>query len=261
MVSGWFGGLRSRQEPVDRGFENNVDSHLFRGVFDSFDAAQASAPATRPIGYDNRESAGLYLKRLRIDEHDYPSMFWISRSLTQGMRHVVDLGGAVGIKYFAFGKFIDFPAEMIWRVIDVPAMVQRGREFAMQRSAGAALEFSDRMTDSNGADVLFASGVLQYLPQSLPEILAGLARKPLRIVINTTPIHPSRSFFTLNSIGTAFCPYRVQAREPFIAAVEGHGYRLRDQWPNIGKRMHIPSEPELSLDDYAGFCFDAEGVR
>ena len=90
-------------------------------------------------------------------------------------------------------------------------------------------------------------GALQYLPQSLPDLLGTLAHKPRRIIINTTPIHPSQSFYTLNSIGTAYCPYRIQAREPLIAAIEGYGYRLKAEWRNIGKQMQIPLEPEHSL--------------
>ena len=34
-------------------------------------------------------------------------------------------------------------------------------------------------------------------------------------------------------------------------------YRLRDEWLNIGRRMQIAFEPEYSLTNYTGFCFDA----
>ena len=34
----------------DQAFEANQDQNLFRNVFDSFEAAQNSAPAGRPIG-------------------------------------------------------------------------------------------------------------------------------------------------------------------------------------------------------------------
>jgi putative methyltransferase (TIGR04325 family) len=244
-----------RKAASDKAFEANTERNMFRGVFDTFAAAQASAPATRPVGYDNPDSAGLYLKRLRIDEHDYPAMFWIARSFAEGMRRVVDIGGAVGIKYYAFGKFIDLPDGIMWRVIDVPAVAQRGREFAQTRPS-PGLEFSDNILDSDGVDVLFASGALQYLPETLPELLARLTRKPRRILINTTPIHANRSFFTLNSIGTAFCPYRVQGHDTFVDGVKSHGYRMRDEWRNIGKALQIPFDPEHSLQDYTGFCFD-----
>ena len=34
--------------------------------------------------------------------HDYPSLYWLSRSLQEGMKGVFDLGGAIGIKFLAF---------------------------------------------------------------------------------------------------------------------------------------------------------------
>lgn len=240
----------------DPTFETNSSQHLFRGVFDSFEAALASAPATRPVGYDNPESAELYLKRLRVDDHDYPAMLWLAKSFGDGMTRVADCGGSIGIKYFAFAKFIDFPTDLHWLVIDVPAAVTRGRAFATSRRAPSALQFSAELADADGVDVFFASGSLQYLGRSLPEILSGFDRLPRRIIINTTPIHPTESFFTLNSIGTAFCAYRIAAHGPFIDAIEALGYRMRDEWRNLGKRMEIPGDPSRSLDHYSGFCFD-----
>ena len=240
----------------DPTFETNSSQHLFRGVFDTFEAARASAPGTRPIGYDNPESAELYLRRLRVDDHDYPSMLWLAKSFGDGMTRVADCGGSIGIKYFAFGKFLDFPPALNWLVIEVPAAVTRGRSFAASRRAPSALTFTADLADADGVDVFFASGSLQYLDRSLPEILAGFDRLPRRILINTTPIHPVESFFTLNSIGTAFCPYRIAAHGPFIDAIEAVGYRMRDEWRNLGKRMEIPNDPSRSLDHYCGFCFD-----
>lgn len=252
-------GVRQlRRSAFDRLFATDRRAHLFRGVFDSFEAALASAPDTLPIGYDNAESANMYLHRLQIDEYDHPAMFWLLSSLTEGMKRIADVGGSVGIKYFAFGKFISYPSDLVWRVIDVPAVAARGREFAVSKGARAALEFSDKVGDADGMDVLYASGSLQYLPQTLPEMLSGFSKKPRRIVVNTTPIHPERSFITLNSIGTAYCPYRVQGRTAFVEGVQAQGYRLRDEWRNLGKALALPFESGCNVDHYSGFCFDAK---
>jgi putative methyltransferase (TIGR04325 family) len=245
----------------DRRFEANTNRNLFRGVFSSYAAAEASAPRTRPVGYDNPASAEMYLHRLAVEDYDYPSMFWIADAVSRGMRRIADLGGSVGIKYFAFSQHITFPTDMVWRVIDVPAVAQRGREFAASRRAARSLEFSDAPTDASGMDVLFASGALQYMPVTLAELLDTLAVKPARIVVNMTPMHESRSFFTLNSIGTAYCAYRVQRRDEFVTAVLSRGYRLRHEWINAGRRLRIPLEPEHSEAQYTGFCFDADPQR
>ncbi len=237
-------------------FVNARAAHLFRGVFPSFEAAVDSAPKTAPLSYDNPVSARMYLDRLFVDDYDYPSLFWIGESLREGMRTVADVGGAVGIKYFAFQEYLQYPDDLHWTVIDVPAVAEEGRRFAASKGASHALHFSDDLMAADGVDVFFASGALQYLEQSLAEILAGYRQRPRRLLINTTPIHDRHAFFTLNSIGTAYCGYRVEAREAFIQSIIAQGYRLRGQWKNIGKRMQIIGEPEYSLDSYSGFCFD-----
>ena len=257
-LRGLPGVWQLRRAAFDRQFTIDRRAHLFRGIFDSFEAALASAPATLPIGYDNATSANMYLHRLQIDEYDHPAMFWLLNSFAQGMHRIADVGGSVGIKYFAFGKFMGFPDNLVWRVIDVPAVVARGREFAVSKGARVALEFSEDVADASGMDVLYASGSLQYLPQTLPEMLSGFSAKPRRIVVNTTPIHPERSYITLNSIGTAYCPYRVQGRDAFVAGVQAQGYQLRDEWRNLGQALVLPFESGCNVDHYSGFCFDAK---
>lgn len=237
-------------------FVNARAAHLFQGVFGSFAEAVASAPKTAPVSYDNPVSARMYLERLFIDDYDYPALFWLGTSFQEGMRTVVDVGGAVGIKYFAFQDGLNYPDNLHWTVVDVPAVVQEGRRFAEERGVSQQLHFSDQLAVAEGGDVFYASGALQYLEQSLPEILANYQHRPRRLLINTMPIHDKHAFFTLNSIGSAYCGYRVEAREAFIQGVLAQGYRLRGQWLNIGKKMHIIGQPEYSLDNYSGFVFD-----
>ncbi|MDO4682623.1 MAG: methyltransferase, TIGR04325 family [Lautropia sp.] len=231
-------------------------AHLFRGVFGSFAEAVASAPKTAPLSYDNPVSARMYLERLFVDDFDYPALFWLGESLREGMRSIVDVGGAVGIKYFAFENHLRYPEDLRWTVVDVPAVVVEGRRFAAERGVGERLGFSADLAVADGVDVFYASGALQYLDRSLPEILATYQRGPRRLLINTTPIHDRHAFFTLNSIGTAYCGYRVEARQAFIQGIEAQGYRLRAHWKNVGKKMQIIGRPEYSLDDYSGFVFD-----
>ncbi|MFN0185516.1 MAG: TIGR04325 family methyltransferase [Aquabacterium sp.] len=247
-----------RHQAYVRRFHDNRRSNLFHGVFDSFQAAGESAPDNRPSGYDNAPSARLYLGDafFRPHSYDYPAALWMARSFQEGLRSVADLGGSVGIKFYAFQKLMDLPQDVRWTVIDVPAVAQCGREVAGARSAGQRLDFSSSLEVLDDVDVLLASGALQYLPQGLGEILAGLRRKPRRLIINTTPLHESLSFFTLNSIGTAYCPYRIGSRPEFMAQLETQGYALRDEWRNDGKRMRLPFNPGYDVDGYSGMCLD-----
>jgi putative methyltransferase (TIGR04325 family) len=250
-LPGVAGALRLRHE---RRFAANRSSNLFRGVYGSFDEALASAPPGRPTGYDDPGPASMYAHRLDIVEpRDYPVMFWLQRLLDAGARRVLDLGGHVGVKYYAYGRYLALPPHLRWQVMDVAAVVARGRELAAERDPSRRLEFTERFEDADGADVLLALGSLQYLPWTLADGLVGLRSPPPAVIVNGLPLHATRSFFTLQSIGTSFCPYRIQAEPEFLASLERVGYSVEDRWENPEKSCEIPFHPEESLDRYHGF--------
>jgi putative methyltransferase (TIGR04325 family) len=250
-------GVRSLAERQARQrFLDNRDENLFWGVYESWDEASAAANDCGRTGYDNPESADLYLHRTRLDTYDYPALYWISRSLQEGLSSVFDVGGSIGIKYLAFREPLAPYPRLTWKVQDVPAVIRRGAELAQQRGDATTLTFTDKFDDGNGIDLLFASGVVQYLPQTLGALLGNYKRLPKRIVINTAAIHPDREFFTVNSIGTAFCPYRVQTQASFIRELQALGYRLREVWRNPGKSLVVPMHPDYSVENYLGFCLD-----
>lgn len=239
----------------DRLFESNVDKNLFRGVFPTFEAAQQAAPASRPVGYDNPSSAAMYADRTRrIHSHDYPTLFWLGKLLAEGCTRVFDLGGHIGLSYYAYRDYLDYPAGLRWLVHDVPAVVENGRRIAAEQGAGA-LSFDERFESAEGQEVLFSAGALQYLPQTLAERLAQLASPPRHLVLNLLPLHDRLSYFTLQSIGTAFCPYRITALAPFLEAYAALGYRLVDRWRNPERHCDIPFHPDHCLDGYHGFYF------
>lgn len=244
-----------REAAYRRKFLENREENLFMGSFESFAAAEAGAPPTKAVGYDNAEAAKtLYSHQLYF--YDYPALFWLSRALEGGMRSVFDLGGHVGIKYYAFRRVLPFPDDLRWTVCDVPGVVQTGRDLAVQREATAQLGFTTDFRDASGVDVLYASGSLQYLPLRISEIIAQLPVKPRRIVINTAAVHEDKTLFTLNSIGFAVCPYRIQHHEELLAELAAAGYKRRDAWRNEGKPIEVPFVEGGDRAFYAGCCFD-----
>jgi putative methyltransferase (TIGR04325 family) len=234
----------------------NRDRNVFFGIHASWDDAVAAAQAFGTVGYDNAVSAKIYDSRVRMDQHDYPSLYWLTRSLQEGMKGVFDVGGAIGIKFLAFSEPLQKFPDLLWRVQDVPAMVTHGRELAAKRGDGARLQFTERFEEGEGLDILFASGVLQYLPRTLGDLLSTFRRLPRRIVVNTAAIHTEHEFFTVNSLGTAFCPYRVQTQAGLVRGLTTLGYRLRETWTNPDKPLIIPFRPDYSLRHYSGFCLD-----
>jgi putative methyltransferase (TIGR04325 family) len=235
-------------------FLNNQDENLFMGSFESFAAAEAGAPASKAVGYDHAEAASLYSPQIYF--YDYPGLFWLGRSIDAGLARIFDLGGHIGIKYYAFRRVLSYPANLQWTVCDVPSVVESGRALAVQREATEQLAFTTDYRDASGCDVLYASGSLQYLPVRIDEILSSLAAKPRRIVLNTTAVHPERTLFTLNSIGVAVCPYRIEHYDELLAMLTRSGYRKRDAWRNEGKPIEVPFVEGGDKTYYAGGCFD-----
>jgi putative methyltransferase (TIGR04325 family) len=247
-------GITDRQSLES--FIANRDQNLFYGVYDRWEQAEAAATGYGRAGYDNPESADLYRFMMRIAPHDYPALYWISRSLAEGMTSLFDVGGAIGIKFYAFKDHLAGWPALRWRVQDVSAVAAHGRELAKERGVSQQLEFTDQFAEGDGFDVLFASGVVQYLPQRLGDMLASFRKLPRRIIVNTAAIHPQHEFFTVNSIGTAFCPYRIQTQAGFIGPLSKLGYRVKENWQNLGKPMTIPFRPDYSIKDYSGYCLE-----
>jgi len=246
--------LPVRKAAHRRKFLHNREENLFMGSFESFAAAQAGIPPSKPVGYDNAPADAYYSHQFYF--YDYPALFWLLRSLEEGMRHIFDLGGHVGIKYYALRRAVPFPTELNWTVCDVPTVVKFGRELAAKRDASVQLRFTTDFADASGCDVLFASGSLQYLPKRISEIISELPQKPRRIILNVTAVHPERTLYTLNSIGFAVCPYRIQHHEQLLTELAAAGYKRRDAWRNEGKPIEVPFVEGGDKAYYAGCCFD-----
>ncbi|PTR33827.1 putative methyltransferase (TIGR04325 family) [Luteibacter sp. OK325] len=230
--------------------------HLYRGVFPSFDEARASIPPSSVSGYDNTESADLYRERTRrVFINDYPMIYWLGRWFANGAHRVFDIGGHIGIAYYAYQKYLDYPSHLSWTVMDVPAVNAAGARWASQNDMARQLHFADDVSAAAGSDVLFAAGSLQYLSYSLEDALRAMAIKPRFLLLNSVPIHMRESYFTVQNIGTACCPYRITAEREFLGGLAKLGYEMQDRWENPQRSCIIPFHPERSLDRYFGFAF------
>jgi len=251
-------GLRLLAKPVYRRLfaRGTLPNNSYFGVYGSFDEALAEAPKALPTGFDLPRAAGLYRDRLdSILVGDYPVVFWLSQLFMSGQCTLFDLGGHIGISYYGFKSYVTYPDDLKWQVYDLPEVVSAGRTWASQHNAGHGLSFTLSLDDASGCAILLASGVLQYLGFSLPEMLRSLREPPRHVLINVTPLHPSRSFFTLQQIGFSSCPYRVMALPEFLADMEALGYTAVDRWESFERYMRIPFESDHSIDRYYGFHF------
>lgn len=239
--------------------------NFYYGVFDRYSDAQAQAIALSsvrlPASYDVADAAKKYRMQLQqVRSCDYAAMFWLERMLAAGVRKVFDLGGHIGLAYYGFGRYLDLPADIEWHVHDVPQVMQAGREWAREHDPRGALRFADDPVEADGCDLLISSGALQYLEYSLPELLSRLSRPPRHVLFNLTPLHPSRSYFTLQNLRIAICPYRVESLPELIAGMRALGYVERDHWDLFERQLHVPFHPGYGIDRYYGFCFTRDSA-
>lgn len=236
------------------------DGNAYFGKYASYPEAKAATPPTLPSSYAQADTSGMYRdQHQRIRVSDYPLVHWLAKLLGDGHRNIFDLGGHMGVSYYGFSNYIDYPADMQWLVHDVPDIVRAGREWARTHDPEGRLAFTDSRLDASGQDVLVTSGALQYLDFTLQELLGQLPDPPRHVVINLVPMHPTQSYFTLQNIGRAILPYRVTAIPEFIGAMEALGYQIVDQWHSAERYIRVPFEPTCRIDGYEGFYFQKIG--
>jgi putative methyltransferase (TIGR04325 family) len=230
-----------------------------RGLFRDFEEAAASVPRGRAIGYDNAEAASLYRQVLDRPRHeDYPALFWLDRAF-RNSRTVFEIGGHVGVAYYAFERFLSHPEGLEWTILDTKAVAEAGKQLARERGRHNLRFVTDFAEVKAGVDILFAAGSLQYLPGPLlPERVRAIAPAPRHILINNTPVTDRDGFVTLQDIALSYCPYRIHSRAELITPLLSMGYELVDSWQKE-RRLVVPGHPQRTLEHYSGFYLTRPG--
>jgi putative methyltransferase (TIGR04325 family) len=233
-----------------RYFEKSLHTNLFHQTFPDFKSAEIAAPKTLALGYDNENSANMYDEYTQnIGAVDYPAIFWMER-LREEVKSVYDFGGHVGIKYYAYSKFLS--SDLNWTTYDVPAVVSRGRQLAADKKV-VNLKFSDNLKDlENGFDLFFVSGSFQYIENPIDLVFKGLKNKPKYVLINMMTLHETLTTVTIQNIGTAFCPYKIFQKSTFLKQLKDYGYESIAEWKNAEKYCEIPFHKNESLYGYTG---------
>jgi putative methyltransferase (TIGR04325 family) len=229
-----------------------------RGVYETFDEARAVIPASRLVGFDNRESAQLYLHELdRTKPSDYAVLFWM-RPLLPEIRSVFDFGGNKGWSFYSFQKYLRFPPDLRWTICDTPEVVSLGREVAQTRGA-RNLEFTTEFAEAEGSDLFFTSGALQFVDRELAELLGDLDALPPHLLINRVPLSDLPTYFTIHDTGAACSPYRIADRSSFISSIEALGYQKVDEWTCAESWCKVRLRPTRGVKCYSGFYFRLPG--
>jgi putative methyltransferase (TIGR04325 family) len=223
------------------------------GVFRSFEEARRFAPKTRPVGFDVPAYAEHHLDRAyKVLPYDYPVLFWLKPLLVEGAS-IFDFGGNVGVHYHGYKRFLRYPDNLRWTVCELPHLIVRGEALAAQMES-RHLAFTERFEAAEGATVLIAAGVLQYIESPLDRSLAALGRKPGHILLNKLPLCAGEPFVTLQNAGLMSLPQHVFKRSSFLDSFRALGYEVVDEWEVPAISCYVPFHPDKSVPSYSG-CY------
>lgn len=222
----------------------------FRGAFASFDEAMAHVRPGLLAGYDNDGVTPVSRELMQqVPLWDYPILYWFRR-LAPEITRVVDAGGHIGVKYRAFGPYLDLD-RLDWIVYDLPALVKAGR--AQVRPQDRTLTFVERIEEAPAADVLLASGLMPYLNEPLVDLVRRMRALPRHILLNKVVTRDGPTVVTLENFGVAEVPYHIRNAGEVPAALETLGYDIVDSWTIDQLAHRIQTHPELGRCTYRGY--------
>lgn len=230
------------------------------GVYDKYEAALAAAGGAEHAAYDHNNARKSLEKERRIvdqyfEESDYPALFWLSRAFARE-RKVLELGGSVGYAFYSFGRKLEFPVDLDWTIVELPEAVRLGRQIAAERHEHR-LHFAEAIDNSARYGVFLTSGTLQYMQETVWELVGGMTEPPAHLLINRLPAYGGEAYWTVQNLGFHKVPYRIYSRPELIDSMNKLGYRLRDSW-HKPRKIVIPFAPERSVDSYQGFYFERQ---
>ena len=122
-------------------------------------------------------------------------------------------------------------------------MAKHGRELAEQRGDARQLEIHRPLRTARAARSCWPPACCSICRARSASCSRPIARFPRRIVINTAAVHPEHQFFTVNSLGTAFCPPSHPDAGRGGARADATRLSAAETWINPDKPMTIPFAP------------------
>ncbi|RYE33079.1 MAG: methyltransferase, TIGR04325 family [Hyphomicrobiales bacterium] len=210
------------------------------GCFETKAEAVAFLAGRPRAEYDDDDIVQINLEAFKqIQVFDWPVMFFMERLIKAGLlRTVTDFGGHVGVKFYAYGTCLAYPDDLIWQVVDVPAVCREG--LGRRPAWAAALSFHETVIETVPCDLLLCSGSLQYADLSLKQVVAQLGRFPPTIIVNKIALARS-GFFTLESFGRGRMPYRVFGEDELADVRASLGYALQARWDIPDRNFEVQS--------------------
>lgn len=210
----------------------------FFGAFDSAEAAKKYLDNKCPSEYAETDLTDINIKSFsQVHLFDYPVIYWLQRYQSK-FKSLIDFGGHIGVKYYAYKDLLPNINDVLWTVIEVPFAVERGRKIAFERGANN-LTFANSL-EGEECDVLFISGAIQYSQKSIDELLDSMNSLPRYIIINKLPVHSGSDLFTLENFGDAKIIYHIFNKNEFDHLLQIRGFNKIDVWVIPSREISIP---------------------
>lgn len=164
---------------------------------------------------------------------------------------MLDFGGALGSFYFQHRKFLSRLSGCRWAVVEQKHFVSFGRA-EMQDNVLKFNETIDTCLAEGAVDVIFVSGVLQYI-EAPYAMLAELTRaKAQYLLIDRTPfVAGDQDRLTNQSVPEAIYKANYPAwffsREKFDAFIADAGYRLI---------VEFAGDDNVGVGEYKGILYE-----
>lgn len=227
------------------------------GLFKNFAEAREWLPANPEFDQAALAAEYVNIRTKKVFAYDYPVMWWLERAFRDGANKVLDIGGSVGVHFYAYRRYFELPHSVSWNIVEVPAIASIGREMAKEAEADE-LRFSDDLRQALGrSDIWLAAGSLHYFEDARPnDLLHRCERLPRHILLNKLPLYDGEDYVTTQNIGAGcFSPMHVYNRDSFIEEIEALGYILRDEWQVHERSMYLPGFPERCFPAFSGLYF------
>ena len=245
--------VRNEKARFHRAFPGRV---RFYGAWNNFEEATKAIPKHKLAGYNHKELSTIGFEEMSsVLPWDYPVIYWLSRILNSDSI-LLDAGGHMGTKFRAFSSYVEIIPSVRWVVYDLPKIAEEGRRLAAQNGL-SSLEFISDLSDAPNADILLASGLLQYVDQSLGDLLNCLPARSKYVLLNKVAVRDGERVVTLENFDFAVVPYHIRSRAELFADIDAAGYDILDQWTIPSLSHAIPTHPNLGRSESLGFCLRA----
>jgi putative methyltransferase (TIGR04325 family) len=229
-----------------------------KGVFGSYREARDHLPSA--MGYDQSlildvdDVPALTASRQdnTLRNYDEPIVNFISDKISRNTA-VFNVGGNVGIEYYAYKARIPAIANTDWTICEIESVVERGTALARTRQEHN-LQFTTDVSRGDGANIFLCVGTAQYLTEPVWVTLQRYKSLPKYVVLGYFPAGIMPRFYTVQNIGYSYAPYCIFSLSEVRESFEMLGYSLAVEW-STARPVRVPFHASRSISHFYTLIF------